>query len=141
MQNVSNSRKVKIGEASRLLGVSPDTLRRWDKSGKLKSGRLGKDRYYKLSQLLKFKKLQPLTISQAAKKIGVSKSTLRRYEKKGLLVPARDNNKRRLYGRDVVRQKIKTPLNVNQSKALFSPLQLFGISLAATVFLFVSVVS
>lgn len=28
---------VTIGEAAKLIGVSPETLRRWDKSGKIKS--------------------------------------------------------------------------------------------------------
>ncbi len=32
-------RTVAIGEASKLLGVSTDTLRRWDRSGKLKTSR------------------------------------------------------------------------------------------------------
>ena len=37
MDTTSNKEKIPIGEASELLGVSQDTLRRWDKSGKLPS--------------------------------------------------------------------------------------------------------
>ena len=33
------SRSIAIGEAARLLGVSTDTLRRWDRSGKLRTSR------------------------------------------------------------------------------------------------------
>ena len=32
-----NTRLVKIGEASKILGVSIDTLRRWEKAGKVKT--------------------------------------------------------------------------------------------------------
>jgi excisionase family DNA binding protein len=44
---------VKIGEAAELLGVSIDTLRRWDKSGKFKSIRTGDKghRFYKFSDI------------------------------------------------------------------------------------------
>jgi molybdopterin-binding protein len=35
---------VGIGEAAKMLGVSPETLRRWDRSGKLKTKRDGRNR-------------------------------------------------------------------------------------------------
>ena len=43
----------RIGEAARILGVSPSTLRRWDKEGKIKPIRIGRDRLYPESTLLK----------------------------------------------------------------------------------------
>lgn len=48
---------IPIGQASALLGVSIDTLRRWDKSGKLKSIRLKNEkshRYYDVNELALF---------------------------------------------------------------------------------------
>ena len=43
-----NSNYITINEAAKFLGVSIDTLRRWDKSGKLKATRQQKNgyRYY-----------------------------------------------------------------------------------------------
>ena len=43
----------RIGDAARFLGVSPSTLRRWDREGKLKSVRVGRDRLYPESLLLR----------------------------------------------------------------------------------------
>jgi len=43
----------RIGDAARILGVSPSTLRRWDKEGKLKPVRIGRDRLYPESALLR----------------------------------------------------------------------------------------
>ena len=43
----------RIGDAARILGVSVSTLRRWDKEGKLKPIRIGRDRLYPESMLLK----------------------------------------------------------------------------------------
>jgi putative resolvase len=41
----------KIGQAAKLLGVSPSTLRRWEREGKISSHRTeGKHRLYRLSQ-------------------------------------------------------------------------------------------
>lgn len=91
---------VPIGEASKLLGVSIDTLRRWDKKGKIKSIRVdGKNRFFKISDMetLKTKDKETLTISEAAKALKVSSSTLRRYEKKGILKPKRNSRGDRVY--------------------------------------------
>jgi len=37
-------RLLRIGEASKVLGVSITTLRRWEKEGKIKPYRIGKER-------------------------------------------------------------------------------------------------
>lgn len=62
------NRFIKIGEAARVLGVSVQTLRRWEKDGSLLPERIseGKTRYYSLDKLLGFsKKETDLTIGYA----------------------------------------------------------------------------
>jgi len=48
-----SSKLIKIGEVSELLGISIDTIRRWDKSGKFPSVRTGPNghRFYKFSDI------------------------------------------------------------------------------------------
>jgi len=47
---------LRIKEAAELLGVNPETLRRWDNQGRLQAVRMGKrkDRRYKLEDLQRF---------------------------------------------------------------------------------------
>jgi len=45
---------LRIGEASQILGVSVSTLRRWEKEGKLKPIRVGKERRYDYDKLMEF---------------------------------------------------------------------------------------
>jgi excisionase family DNA binding protein len=54
-QNSKETKLISLREAARILGVNPQTLRRWDKVNKLKAVRVGdrKDRKYKLSDLVK----------------------------------------------------------------------------------------
>ena len=48
-------KKVRISEAAKILGVTAQTLRNWEKSGKLKAQRsIGKQRYYLLKDLESF---------------------------------------------------------------------------------------
>jgi len=67
--------KLKINEAANYLGVSIDTLRRWDDKGKLKSLRAnqGDHRYYSLAQLEEFltSSCLSLAIKWARNNIGV----------------------------------------------------------------------
>jgi len=60
-----NNNLLTIGQTSKLLGVSIDTLRRWDKSGKFSSVRLssGGNRYYRKSEVDLFIK-EPLAMAQ-----------------------------------------------------------------------------
>ncbi|MDE2026023.1 MAG: MerR family DNA-binding transcriptional regulator, partial [Patescibacteria group bacterium] len=89
---------VPIREASQILGVSIDTIRRWDKDGTLHSQRPnGKDRYFSINELEKVKLAKPLTISEVSARLNMSQSTLRRLEKKGFIVPQRDENGERIY--------------------------------------------
>ena len=51
---MATEKKVRIGEAARILNVSVQTLRNWEKSGKLRAERSrGKQRYYALQELHK----------------------------------------------------------------------------------------
>jgi predicted site-specific integrase-resolvase len=51
---IMNKKLVKIGEAAKLLGTSPDTLRKWEVSGELlpKRKTKGGTRYYDVAELL-----------------------------------------------------------------------------------------
>ena len=58
--------KLSISEAAYLLGVSTDTLRRWEKEGKITSTRTeGGHRRYDLTDILKDKEDDGLTILYA----------------------------------------------------------------------------
>ena len=79
---------VPISEASKILGVSQQTLRRWDEKGKIRSQRPdGKNRYFRVEDLQNLKTNKKFTISEAAEFLGISQTTLRRLDEKGI-VPA-----------------------------------------------------
>jgi len=62
------SRFIKIGEASKLLGVTPQTLRRWERDGHLVPDKKteGNTRYYNLDRLLNIRKVEAdLTVGYA----------------------------------------------------------------------------
>jgi len=93
-----SSRWVPIRRAAEILGVSIDTVRRWDKKGLIHSSRLrGRNRYFDVAELDQVNTDKPLSISEAAEQIGVSTSTLRRLESRGLINPKRNENGERLY--------------------------------------------
>ncbi len=46
-------RGYKIGEASRILGVHPNTLRKWEKEGKIKAIRIGRDRVFLEEEIMR----------------------------------------------------------------------------------------
>ena len=50
------SRLLKIREAAQILNVNPETLRRWDKKGRLKAIRVGtkRDRRYRKEDIEKY---------------------------------------------------------------------------------------
>ncbi|MBI2551480.1 MerR family DNA-binding transcriptional regulator [Candidatus Uhrbacteria bacterium] len=51
----SNNKNVRIGEAAKMLGVTTQTLRNWEKSGKLRAERSpGQQRYYPIADLKMF---------------------------------------------------------------------------------------
>ncbi len=101
---------VPIGEAADFLGVSIDTLRRWDRSGKLHSHRPdSKNRHFYFNELEQIKFSQPFSISEAAARLGISPTTLRRLEKKGLVTPERNKNSERLYSHESLEKLTNSP--------------------------------
>src|SRR5665213_666485 len=119
---------ISIGQASKYLGVSIDTLRRWEKAGKLQAQRLdGKNRYFLFSDLEQFKELQPYSTSQVATMLGLSESTVRRLEHEGKLAAGRDHNNKRLYDPMKVseyvtlRERARQPLHAASFRSGFQP--------------------
>lgn len=54
-QNSNDTKLISVTRAASILGINPQTLRRWDKAKKLVSIRVGtrKDRKYKLADIIK----------------------------------------------------------------------------------------
>ena len=101
---------ISISKAAKILGLSSDTLRNWEASGKLIPERtLGGARRYRLSQLIEYKKeLGPKTsksvisISRAAATLNVSTDTLRNWDRKGLLEVQRTSGGARRFARSEI---------------------------------------
>lgn len=105
----SQKKLISISQTAKFLGVSIDTVRRWDKSGVLQSERPdGKNRYFSLSDLEEHRSNQPLTISETAKKLNVSATTLRRLEARGILVPNRNNAGERVYDKKTLEKFLQS---------------------------------
>ncbi|MBI2086008.1 MerR family DNA-binding transcriptional regulator, partial [Candidatus Daviesbacteria bacterium] len=101
---------VKIGQASEILGVSIDTLRRWERLGKITVQRTpGGTRLYPLS----------VKIGDASKILGVSIDTLRRWEAAGKIATIRTSGGTRLYSLVSLSRKNKAePKNTNSTEEL-----------------------
>ncbi len=87
-----------IGQAAEYLGKSIDTLRRWEKLGKITTKRLdGKNRYFAIVDLdfLKFGKT--VNIHEAAKRLEISTSTLRRLADQKIIPGKREKNGYRIF--------------------------------------------
>ncbi|MEX2006795.1 MAG: MerR family DNA-binding transcriptional regulator [Candidatus Saccharimonadales bacterium] len=108
---------VSISQAAAILGVSIDTVRRWDKAGVLKSTRPdGKNRYFSIEELERAKLNQPLSISEAAKMLKISSSTLRRLEGKGLISPIRNGHNERRYDRKTLEKFLNSEYFIRQKE-------------------------
>ncbi len=95
---------VSISEAAQILGVSLDTIRRWDKTGLLHSKRPdGKNRFFSLAELKDFKSNQPLSISEASYELHISPTTLRRLVKKDLIKSSRNAAGERVFHKDAIK--------------------------------------
>ncbi len=108
---------VPISEAAEVLGVSIDTVRRWDKKGVLHSERPdGKNRFFSIDELEKVKFGQPLPISEASNYLKVSTSTLRRLEERGLITPDRNGAGERVYDRQSLEKFLNSDYFLRQKK-------------------------
>jgi excisionase family DNA binding protein len=113
---------VLIGRASVELGISRDTLRRWERAGRIVAHRLdGRNRYFKLRDLLQLRDTRPLTTRQAANILGVSESTVRRMADRGEIEAFRNESGRRLYKADSVHELRTRP--VSRPHAFCAPAQ------------------
>lgn len=90
---------IPISVATKMLGVSLDTLRRWDKKRIIHSIRAYNKRYFLIEEIEKIKQSKPLTISEASYLLHISLSTLRRLEKKGIIKAHRSESGNRLFSR------------------------------------------
>ena len=82
-----------IGQAAEYLGVSMDTLRRWEAKGKISAHRLdGKNRYFSLKELTQLKHGDFLDVKTAAKRLHITPSLLRRLSDDGTIPSIREKN-------------------------------------------------
>src|SRR3972149_6427178 len=108
------NRTLPVSEAASFLGVSAETLRRWDRRGILKPFRTkGGQRRYSLANLEAYKSGErsaktPLKISQAAEQLGVHPETLRRWERDGSIKSQRTTGGQRRYSAQEL-EKISSP--------------------------------
>src|SRR3989304_3849480 len=113
-ENLPN-RTLPVSKAASFLGVSAETLRRWDRKGILKPFRTkGGQRRYSLANLEAYKRGErsaktPLKISQAAAQLGVHPETLRRWERNGAIQAERPNGGQRRYTLDRLEQIAAAP--------------------------------
>lgn len=108
---------IPISEAAKTLGVSIDTVRRWDKSGILHSERPdGKNRYFSQDELEKHKVGLSLSISEAAKKLNISTITLRRLEARDLIKPIRNRAGERVYTKDLLDEFLNSHYFLKQKR-------------------------
>jgi excisionase family DNA binding protein len=99
---------VTIGAAAQLLGTSIDTIRRWERAGKLNSERLdGKNRYFLAKDLEVFAHMQKLSTGEVAKLLGISEATIRRLQATGVLTAERSSTGKRLFDPEQVREYAK----------------------------------
>jgi predicted site-specific integrase-resolvase len=79
------SRYIKIGQAAKLLGVTPQTVRRWEREGQLSPDRVseGGTRYYDVKHLLGLRELETdLTVAYARVSSRDQKDDLKRQAEK-----------------------------------------------------------
>ncbi|MCL4366165.1 MerR family DNA-binding transcriptional regulator [Patescibacteria group bacterium] len=103
---------VSISKAAKFLQISPDTLRNWERAGKLLPARTpGGARRYSAAELLSLKKeIRPfastkkglVSVSLAAKALQVSPDTLRNWDNRGLIESQRSKGGARRFTRDEI---------------------------------------
>ncbi len=109
---------VSISEAAQILGVSLDTIRRWDKTGLLHSQRPdGKNRFFSLDELKDFKLNQPLSISEASYELHISPTTLRRLVKKNLIKSSRNAAGERVFHKEAIKDFLNSDYYIRRKSS------------------------
>lgn len=103
-KNPSTSKRYyAIGQAAQRLGVAIDTLRRWEREGKITAIRsAGGMRLFPITEIDRLlahttDQTDALSVSQAATFLGVSPATLRRWDRENKLKPKRSVSNERIY--------------------------------------------
>src|SRR3990167_2210691 len=121
-ENISQKRGlISISKAAKFLLVSPDTLRNWEKQGKIEVLRTsGGSRRYNLSQLKALKsELSPvkalslISVGKASKLLQVSKDTIRAWDNKGLIQSVRTKGGARRFSKREI-TKLQNSLGIDQ---------------------------
>ena len=97
-KTTSTSDFVRVGTASRMLGVSISTVIRWCDEGKIQAFRIKgrrRDRMLKISDLQHLGSSEFVTVSSASRMLGVSTSTVRRWCDEGKIQAFRIESRRR----------------------------------------------
>lgn len=133
-QNILTKNFVSISKAAKFLQVSPDTLRNWEKEGRLFPSRThGGARRYSRGELLNLKKeIHPISIrkkglvsiSVTAKSLQVSPDTIRNWDKKGLIESFRSRGGARRFTRgEIVRLQKELGIEVCEQEILSESLK------------------
>ena len=100
-----------IGESSDYLGISVDTLRRWEAKGTIVSKRLdGKNRFFAVKDLEKIKYGNYLSVKEAAHRMGITPQTLRRLADDNIIPSSRKDNEYRQFKVKDVEEYISSEL-------------------------------
>lgn len=111
-----------IGETADMLGVSVDTVRRWEKQGHLVSKRLdGKNRYFALDHVLEVKQNTGLTIDEAADELKVSTEEINVLIRAGKLPLAKTTSGESVIKRSVVQGYANNRATLRPKRSIGKP--------------------
>lgn len=150
-KNIGNKNFLSISKASKILGVSPDTLRNWERQGKIIPDRTsGGARRFSLSELNLIKReLGPrvknksgyLPVSKAANLLKISPDTLRSWDKRKIIGGQRTEGGARRYSRAEVK-RVQKELGIENeivAKGVEKPRPNFGFWKISSILTFVAV--
>ena len=114
-----------IGEAALLLRVSVDTIRRWEKAGKIHVFRTpGKTRMVPGAEIERINQKETkkfLSVGEAAKDLGVSIQTLRRWDRQGLIKSIRGLSGERQFNIESIQKITDVKPDKHDNNSLYGP--------------------